>query len=140
MSAHEDLSRHSAIKGSSDRSFGLTFAALFALIGLWPRLHHRPIRPMWLIATGAVLAIALVKPSWLAPLNRFWTSLGGLLNRIASPLLSALVFYVAVTPIAWVQRRRGKDPLRLRIDPQAESYWLVREPPGPDPATMIHQF
>jgi predicted membrane metal-binding protein len=140
MSAHEDLNRHIDVKGGSDRSFGLTFAAIFAVLGLWPRLHHQPIRAFWLIASIAVMAIALIKSPWLGPLNRIWTKFGGLLNRIVSPLVSALVFYAAVTPIALVMRWRGKDPLRLRIDPHVDSYWLLRVPPGPDPSTMNHQF
>ena len=31
-------------------------------------------------------------------------------------------------------------PLRLCLDGKAETYWIQREPPGPDPASMIHQF
>jgi hypothetical protein len=65
---------------------------------------------------------------------------GELINRIASPIISALVFFVAVTPIALVSRWRGKDPLRLRKDGKAESYWVLREPPGPEPGTMADQF
>ena len=27
-----------------------------------------------------------------------------------------------------------------RFDPQARTYWIEREPPGPDPATMERQW
>jgi hypothetical protein len=30
--------------------------------------------------------------------------------------------------------------LRRRFEPQASSYWVRREPPGPAPETMIQQF
>jgi len=39
-----------------------------------------------------------------------------------------------------VMRALGKDPLRLKRDPKATSYWIVREPPGPAPETMKHQY
>jgi predicted membrane metal-binding protein len=140
MSAHEDLSRAHDIRGSSDRSFGFTFTAVFGLIGFWPLVHGHPIRTWWLVAGAAVLAVTLIKASALRPLNRMWTHIGALLNRIVSPLISALVFYLAITPMAMLLRWRRKDPLRLRIDKKADSYWIVREPAGPEPATMVHQF
>ena len=34
----------------------------------------------------------------------------------------------------------GKDPLRLRWERDARSYWIMREPPGPDPKGMTQQF
>jgi hypothetical protein len=34
----------------------------------------------------------------------------------------------------------GKNPLRLRFDPAARSYWLPRQPPGPAPDTLNNQF
>jgi hypothetical protein len=37
-------------------------------------------------------------------------------------------------------RIAGKDPLRLRFDRQAKSYWIERHPPGPDPDSMKNQF
>jgi len=33
-----------------------------------------------------------------------------------------------------------KDPLRLRADPGAPTYWIVRQPPGPPPESMPNQF
>jgi hypothetical protein len=34
----------------------------------------------------------------------------------------------------------GKDPLRLRRDRAAVSYWVPRDPPGPPPGSMPKQF
>jgi hypothetical protein len=34
----------------------------------------------------------------------------------------------------------GKDLLRLKREPGADSYWIVRQPPGPAPETMKDQF
>jgi hypothetical protein len=34
----------------------------------------------------------------------------------------------------------GKDPLRLKFDSSAESYWIKRDPPGPAPESMHQQF
>ncbi len=76
----------------------------------------------------------------LAPLNRAWARLGLVLHRLTNPLVMAVIFYLAVTPTALVLRLFGKDPLRRRFEPEAESYWIERRPPGPAPESMRHQF
>jgi hypothetical protein len=39
-----------------------------------------------------------------------------------------------------LMRLMGKDLLRLRWAPQERSYWIDRQPPGPEPKTMSNQF
>ena len=51
-----------------------------------------------------------------------------------------MVFFTTVMPIGLLMRAVGKDPLRLRREPAAGSYWIAREPPGPEPDTMKNQF
>jgi hypothetical protein len=51
-----------------------------------------------------------------------------------------LVFYTTVTPIGLVRRLLGQDPLRLRFDSGAVTYWIERHPSGPARDTMPRQF
>ena len=138
--AHEDLSRDQQVEGSSDRSFGLVFAVVFLLIGCWPLIHREP--PHWwaIVVSAVFAATALLKPALLAGLNRLWLKLGLLLAKIVSPVVLALLFYVTVTPVGLLMRAAGKDPLRLKLDPGADSYWIPRKPPGPPPDSMTNQF
>ena len=137
---HEDLGRRLEITAIPNRSFGYTFAAILTGLGAWPVIHGRPVR-YWALGLGAAFLVASIfRPSVLEPLNQAWTRLGSFLNRIVSPVISALVFFSTVTPIAMVFRLLHKDPLRLRADDAAESYWIHRKPPGPDPRTLADQF
>jgi predicted membrane metal-binding protein len=137
---HEDFSRQEEIKPSSDRSFGLVVATFFLIVGFWPLVRAQPIR-WWALGVAAVFALlALLWTAALAPLNRLWVKLGALLYKVVSPVVMALLFYVTVTPIALLMRLLGKDPLRLRRDPDAASYWIDRTPPGPSPESMKNQF
>jgi hypothetical protein len=43
-------------------------------------------------------------------------------------------------PTGLLMRACGRDPLRLKPDPEASTYWVERDPPGPKPESMIHQF
>ena len=137
---HEDFSRDDDIKSSTDRSFGLVMAGFFLLIGAWPLIRAEYVR-WWALAVAALLAaLALLRPTALAPLNRQWLKLGLLLSRFISPIVLGLLFYSTVTPIALLMRALGKDPLRKRRDAGAASYWIVRTPPGPAGDSMKNQF
>ena len=81
-----------------------------------------------------------MRPALLAPLNRLWTRFGALLHRVVSPIVLGFMFFVVITPMGLVRRMLVKDPLRLRFDRQAGSYWVPRQPPGPPPQSLTNQF
>jgi hypothetical protein len=66
--------------------------------------------------------------------------LGWVLGKIVSPIVLGALFFLAVLPMGLFMRLRGKDLLRLKMDPSAKSYWIERTPPGPAPDTMKNQF
>lgn len=137
---HEDFAREEEVKVSSERSFGFVFATVFVVIGLLPLFHRNPVH-LWSLGIAAVfLVLALAAPRALAPLNRLWMKFGLLLHAIVNPVVMAFLFFSTVTPIALLMRIRGKDPLRLKLDPNAKTYWIDRTPPGPSPDTMPRQF
>jgi hypothetical protein len=138
--AIESASTHEAIVVGSHRAFGWVMAAVAALIAAWA-WHFGKSWFGWPLAIGAAFAAcATLRPALLAPLNRLWMSLGHLLGRIVSPIVMGLIYFGVVTPIAIIARWRGVDPMRRRFDPAATSYWIERQPPGPDPATMERQW
>ena len=140
QSTHEVFCREEKVVAGSDRSFGLVMAAALAAVTLLNVWHAGRLWP-W---TGGWAALFLVTglfwPSVLNPLNRIWLKFGLLLHRVVNPVVMALLFYGTVLPTGLVMRLLGKDLLRLKRQPDAESYWIVRQPPGPSPETMIDQF
>ena len=149
MSTHEDFSRTEEIEGGTDRGFGLTVGGiLFAIatirvgLGWWSTgLVNLGWIEWCLGGIGAVLFIlGLVAPGTLRPLNKAWTKLGLLLFVIVNPIVLGLIFVLTIIPIGLLLRAFGKDPLRLKMDPSAKSYWIPRDPPGPTPESMSQQF
>tara|TARA_Y100001934_G_scaffold283311_2_gene402089 strand:- start:3669 stop:4121 length:453 start_codon:yes stop_codon:yes gene_type:complete len=143
---HESFSRDQTVKAPSERSFGIVFTVVFSivgLIGLWPLFSDKPVR-LWAWCAFAIAAAFLISaflfPKILAPLNRAWMRFGLLLHKIINPLIMGLIFFVAVTPTALIMRALGNDPLQRKMDEDTDSYWIDRDPPGPDPDTMPHQF
>jgi hypothetical protein len=140
MTFHETTERDEPVKGSSDRSFGLVFTAVFALIAAWPLIHGENVRWWSAIIAAAFLLVALAIPRILKPLNRLWTAFGLFLHKIVSPIIMGGIFFVVVTPVSLLMRLLGKIPMQLRFDPKATSYWIERTPPGPSGDTMKNQF
>jgi hypothetical protein len=124
----------------SDRSFGVVFAVVFTLIGCYPLIHGG--RPFyWLFAVAAAFGLAAwLVPSRLAPLNRLWFRFGQRVSRVVNPVILALLFFVVVAPTGLIRRIFNRDPLGLRWDPNAQSYWVERTPPGPPPDGMRNQY
>lgn len=141
MSAHESFDRAEQVEAGSNRAFGLVFAGFFAIVGLWPLVFRGDEPRWWALALAlAFVAVALLRPAWLARPNHWWMRFGLLLNRVVSPLVMGLLFYAMFTPFGVVMRLMGKDPLHRRFEAGADSYWIRREPPGPPPDTMKNQF
>jgi saxitoxin biosynthesis operon SxtJ-like protein len=137
---HESFSRAESVRRSSNRTFGLVFAAFFSLVATLPLLRGRAGHWWALLCSAAFLIAAFLAPKVLGPLNQAWTALGIALHKITSPLILGIFFYLVFAPFGWVLRRMGKDFLRLRPAPESDSYWIPRQPPGPEPPSMSKQF
>ena len=137
------MSEHQAnaeIRMGSERSFGIVFCVVFALVGLWPLTGDGGPR-WWALAVAAgFLAVALARPALLRPLNRAWFRFGLLLGRIVSPVVMGLIFVLTVIPTGLIRRLRDRDPLRQRFDPEARSYWIERDREAASRSSMRKQF
>ncbi|WOJ89391.1 SxtJ family membrane protein [Methylocapsa polymorpha] len=141
MQTHETVLSFRKIAIGSNRKFGLTFGVIFAILGVWPLLRHAD-SPRWplIVLSVAFLIVAIFLPNWLTPLNRAWFKLGFALNKIANPIIMGVLFFGAVVPMGWFLRKKGEDLLRLEMKPDAETYWIERQPPGPAQGTLTKQF
>lgn len=137
---HENLEDRDAPTAGSERGFGIVFAVVFAVIGLWPLTNALPVRVWALGLAAGFLAAGFVAPGLLKPLNRAWFLFGLALHKIVNPLVMGLLFFFTVTPIALIMRIVGKDPLHRAFDKDATTYWIERNPPGPAPDSMRQQF
>jgi Saxitoxin biosynthesis operon protein SxtJ len=106
------------------RKFGLTTGlGLIVLFGvLLPWLLQR-LSPRWpWVAGGVLVAAALLAPNALRIIYTPWMRLALLINRLTTPLIGGAVFFLVMTPVAWIMRAVGNDPMSRRIDREAPSY------------------
>jgi hypothetical protein len=113
---------------ASLRKFGLTMGVALAVFGglfLW---RGKPVAPYLFVIAAAFLLLAFVAPKALRWVQRAWMTLAVVLGWVMTRVLLAIVFYVGITPIAFIARLFGKRFLGLGFEPERESYWEKREP------------
>ena len=127
MAAHESIIAHSELPMHSSRSFGFLMAVVFVLIGLLPLMKGMEVR-WWAVAAALVLALcAGFAPALLSWPNLLWFRLGLALAKITTPVVMGILFFFLITPIAVVGRLSRRNPLRLRFNRNAQSYWITRD-------------
>jgi hypothetical protein len=110
------------------RSFGYIVGSGWGLLGLWPLLRYGTGVRWWaFLIAGALLLMALVAPQNLRSAYRAWMTLGHWLGTINTTILLTVVFYGIFTPMGVVMRLSGRDALRQRFDPHADTYRVVRQ-------------
>jgi len=124
------------IKISSNRSFGIVFFIVFLLIALYPLINNEEIRIWSLVISLIFLALGLLKPKILTPLNKLWFKFGIFLGKIVSPLVMGIIFFLVVTPIGFLMKLLKKDLLRLNFN-NDKSYWIEKNDPK---SKMKNQF
>jgi hypothetical protein len=125
---------------SSDRAFGIFFALLALVLGAWPVASGgHPVHALLGIGT-LLLVVAAAMPKLLGPFNRLWFEFGLLLHKLLSPLVLGLIYLTSVVPVGMLMRMFGKDPLRRQFEPDMQSYWVPRDPPGPQADSLPRQY
>lgn len=137
---HEDYQAGELPHIGSDRSFGFVFTVVFTVVALLPVYEGKEISLWAAVVAAVLLAISLIRPSVLRPANRLWFWFGLLLHRVVSPLVMGFLFFLTVTPIGVAMRICGKNPLRLKFDRAAPTYWIKRDTQDTEPETMRRQF
>lgn len=129
------------INPPTERSFGTLFAVVIALIAGYAASKGWQLAFVvgLSVAAAAFALAALLAPRTLAPLNRLWFRLGILLGTIVSPIVLGAMFFLIITPVGVITRLFGRDALRLHKR-TTTTYWIARNPVGPEPESFKNQF
>lgn len=82
---------------------------------------------VWMAVGAALAATRIVRPLFLT-VYRLWVSLSVILGYFVSRLLLTIIFVVVMVPTGLMMRAVGKDPMDRKLDPQATTYWIKRDP------------
>ena len=118
--------KNSKIKIGSNKSFGIVFFTVFLIIAIWPLLNGYEIRYWSLIISIVFLLLGILNSKILTPLNKIWFKIGILLGNVISPIVMSIIFFLVVTPTAFIMKILGKDLLNLKKNTK-NSYWIKKQ-------------
>lgn len=109
------------------RSFGITLGIAFLIVA--GVLYWRDIPGVAVVAGigGLLFITGLIVPGLLRPLYKPWMALALVLGFIMTRVLLTAIFVFLFIPIGLLMQLFGKDPLRRKLDPDAETYWISKE-------------
>jgi hypothetical protein len=121
--------------------FGPLFALFVGIICLIMMRRFGWYLPAWTLVAAATCLIAIyyLIPSWQTAIYRGWLLSVAPIGFIISHVLLALVFYLLITPIGWLMKAVGYDPMSRTFDASAASYWVARRPSS-DSRSYFRQF
>lgn len=123
------------------RLFGASLSLLFTVLGslLWFHWQARTAGVvLWVLA--AVLCVTYYAcQSIQKPLYRAWITLMFPAAWLMSALVLGILYFGLVTPIGWMTRLAGRDPLQRR-PPREGTYWIARPPGSPPKSRYFRQY
>jgi hypothetical protein len=109
------------------RKFGLTVGTVLLLIGFAFYLFDKS-SFFYFGGIGLILILfGLASPNVLRPVNKVWMTLAIILGWFMSRVILIILFYLIITPIGFLLKIFGRDPLKLKVDNSLSSYWEDRE-------------
>lgn len=122
------------------RQFGITIGVVLVLLGSWFLWRDRDGGYLLLIIAILFIALGLLIPTLLKPLQKLWMTLAVLLGWLMTRIILTILFYLVVTPIGLLAKICGKDFLNRKFNKTAQSYWIPREATTSDKKTYENQF
>ena len=136
-----------SLNRSSDRSFGVTFGVVSLVLAFLPiltslRYKGTEAHPRWYLIPISVMffACAALKPTWLSPLNRGWFKLGEILQKITTPVVLTIVYFLVLTPMAFFARLKGRNVNNFYFDRKRKTYWIPRSAEKDGSGSFNNQF
>ncbi|MBN1879999.1 hypothetical protein JW823_07805 [bacterium] len=132
---------------SAMRLFGLLLAGLLlAMAGViyfwsYSETTGTPVKLIVLSGLGLLsgLAAAII-PEALRPVNTVFLIISLIIGWIMTRLVLIILFFGLFFPVGVILRLMGKDSMRLKLDRQNESYWILRSEDEFDPARCRRLF
>ncbi len=116
------------------RKQALLTALGLALVSSVLRWRHVLTTKIWLVVLvvlGIVAVCALLQPRWFRWYYRLSMRLGFAISQFVGRVVLLGVFIFIVTPLGWLLRLAGKDPLQLKRPRDAATYWQSAKEAGP---------
>ena len=106
----------------------ILFSALISYIAWWKTGTSQT---AWTVfAIGATIgAVGVVVPVLIRPIYFVWMAAAFPIGWVMSHVILAIVFYFVFTPVGWLMKLFGKDPMLRDLErDDSGTYWIRRTP------------
>ena len=121
-----ETQKHSKIKISSEKNFGIVFSIFFFIIAIYPFFLSNTLNYWFMSISIFFLITAFFFQKILILPNKLWNKLGIFLGLVISPIIMLLIFVLTFIPIGIILKILGKDLINKKIYKQKKSYWIKR--------------
>jgi hypothetical protein len=120
------------------RQFAGLWLVIFGGMALWQGLVRERAGLASILAVLALTIgpLGLARPDWMRRIYVGWMILAFPIGWTVSQVMLAVMFFGLFTPIGFLFRLLGRDPLHRTRRPELESYWA----PKPTPTDLRRYF
>ena len=122
------------------RKFGITLGIFSIVISLFLFWKNNSVAEYFVYGGVTILALGVVFSRILKPIYIFWMGFATIMGFFMTRLILTLLFSIVFTPVGMFFRLFKRDPLKEKIDQQAETYWIKREKDELYPKSAENQF
>jgi hypothetical protein len=125
---------------TSNKKFGYFFSGIFVILTI-QFFRKNYVWGSTILGCISILffLVATFCPSYLKLLNHIWYRLGIILGKFVNPIVTGILFFIIITPVALFLRMIGRDELLLKLS-SSKTYWVLRKQPGPSPESFREMF
>lgn len=122
------------------RKFGVSVGSFLLVLGLIFAFIPFDHATFPIVAGCTFLLFGFLFPVLLKPFYIIWMSFGAIMGFFVTFLLLILLYYLVFTPVGIVLRILNVKLLEQNIEPNAESYWKMRQEKTYDPVRSEKQY
>ncbi len=122
------------------REFGMTLGIFFGLLSAFLWWKDKSSYPYFTALSIFFLFFGFAAPALLRPVQKAWMALALVMGAVMSRVLLCVIFYLVLTPIAWIAKIFGNRFLPGGPDPAQKTYWTPREKKQDDKENFENQF
>tara|TARA_B100001094_G_C18056081_1_gene732542 strand:- start:21 stop:449 length:429 start_codon:yes stop_codon:yes gene_type:complete len=138
---HENLNRSRTILSRpSNKISGLVMSSILGIISIFPVINGQKIIIEGIVFSVMLIICSLIIPIIFTPISWTLHKFSTILRIIINPTILFFLYVFAVIPSGIYLRISGKDPMKLKFDKNAKTYWIERKPPGPKSQSLDKQF
>jgi hypothetical protein len=125
----------------AEREFGVIVGGVLVLLSVWWQYRGKfsGVSDITLSIGSVLLLFAGLFPRALYWPNKAWMALAEVLSFVTTRIVLGFVFFVIITPIGFIKRLFGWDPLHRRA-PRGDTYWRPYSERQKDPRHYEKMF